>query len=152
MMALLAYLSIVIISFLKYSLNESIAYSILCVLILLLTTVMFLGGLINVSRGIHLLHIRASYPLLNKLSAWNITITTLVLGAIPWFLAICMGYIHDHYIHFGRHWALLLVIPVIFSPIFAAKYLGTTVIGVILASAFWLGVGLLVFFIYSINH
>lgn len=130
--------------FVTHAWNSSIGFSALAIFIVILFIVFFIGALLNLSRGAQQLYHLISYPILSGrdiVKSLRSLFLILILGALPWAIAIGMGMFNDKYLNAGE-WFGLLMLPLIFSPIFIAEKLNVSSASVFFASAFWLGLGL----------
>lgn len=133
-----------LIDFVTHAWSSMSAFAALAIFIVVLFIFFFFGAMLNFIRGLQQLYQHLFHPILSGGEVVRkifVLLLILILGILPWGIAIGMGMFNDEYLHAGE-WFGLLMLPLIFSPIFLAVKLNVSPAAVFFASAFWLGLGL----------
>ncbi len=104
--------------------------------LLLFLVVFLIGGVLLVTNGIRMTHNCAAYPLQSKDVSSSQIWRILILGLLPWLLAVGFGMLNYTYFNLGDE-ILLIVFPIVAAPIYLAPKFGVAWMSVFTSTAFW---------------
>jgi hypothetical protein len=120
--------------------GEGILWSVLGVFLVIVFIVFSYGAILLISSSVRDISTRLYYPAVNsktiKKQQLRKIITLLVLGISPWAIAVGLGLLNEAYFDIDKNFVILLM-PVVFCPIFFAKKIGVRPVSVFLACFFW---------------
>lgn len=138
--------------FILYSFTQSFFSIIAGIILTLLVILFFIGSLLNIKSGFQQIQTNMNYPLIknksDNIQNSNQIRTALFLGALPIVFALLFGMIDFYWYEINETWVMLLL-PIIFSPIIFAHKLKSSVIEVFYGTLFWFILGLSTFYLFK---
>lgn len=115
---------------------------------LLILAFLYVGGGLFKS-SLEMVYIRYAYPPAHHDGVPSKWPQILILGLFPWIFAVGMGLLNDAYFDLKDEIVVTLLLPFLAVPLYFAKNFKVDWISVLLASAFWLAVGGVGFWVFG---
>jgi hypothetical protein len=112
---------------------------VLAAIIALIFSILILGSFFTTRTSIKAIRHNIKYPNLNPGFVLLSFFLTMVISALPVVFSIGFG-MYDFYVKDINEGATLILLPVIFSPLFLGTKLGLSFAGLFMGCCFWMGI------------